>query len=212
MYSFDPTTGDMVPFDVVWYAAPAGAIPLGVHHQYGSYNYQKGTAYPDQVGEIIGAGRPWSNGATPPGVTGVGHCGTQWTGELQRLTTPIPDNVFDQPACCPIPALCQPQIAATPAVDNGDGSGLVAMTNIGSNTWRRRFSTGGVLSIFARKQAPACLGHTLRWNVRIGTTAGGYAGARDTGLFAYDAGTQIGSWYVPMSSAFLPGQVLLLFG
>lgn len=106
MYSFDPVSGLNVPFTATWFKAPHGAHRFTRRHSYGSYNWQKPIPYPDQVGEVIGAPRPWSNGKTPPGLLGANHCGTddQWVGKLTRLTVPIPDNVYSQPSCCIAPS------------------------------------------------------------------------------------------------------------
>lgn len=73
IYSFDPATGLNVPTTITWFRAPAGAAPIPIRHQYASYNWTKGISYPEEVGEIIGAPRPWSGGATPPGIVGSNH-------------------------------------------------------------------------------------------------------------------------------------------
>lgn len=212
MYSFDPATGAMVPFPVTWYFAPSGATPLGVHHQYGSLNWIKGTAYPDQVGEIIGAGRPWSNGAAPPGVLGTQHCGSAWTGKLSRLAIPLGDNDFDQPACCAEPSLCQPFIASAPQIDDGDGLGLQPMASIGGGVFRRLFGSGGSRAWYAKHLTPACLGHAQRWQVRVGATTAGFNFATPLFLYNYDASSQLGSWYANASNPWTPGLSVVLLG
>lgn len=101
MYSFAPD-GSMIPFTARWYRAPAGAVELGERHQYASANYHQGVDYPEQVGEILGAPRPWSNGRTPPSLAADNHCGgaAEWVGQLTRLTVPLPSHPDGQPLCC----------------------------------------------------------------------------------------------------------------
>jgi hypothetical protein len=107
-YSFDPVTGLMVPFVAQWMDAAPGAPPLGVRHQYTSYNWTKGIPFTEQVGEIIGASRPWRAGPADPNLLGSNHCGAGplWTGKLTRLTTPIPVRPNGEPACCDAGAVC----------------------------------------------------------------------------------------------------------
>jgi hypothetical protein len=73
VYAFDPVSGLPDPQTVTWCKAPAGAGPLGVRHQYASANWTRPTPYPEQVGEVLSAPRPWSDGATPPGLLGTNH-------------------------------------------------------------------------------------------------------------------------------------------
>jgi hypothetical protein len=113
MYSFDPVSGSNVPFTAVWSQCPTGAMPLGVHHQYGSYNWTRPVQYSEEVGEVITGSRPYGKGATPPGLVGTNHCGTQWTGKLERLTVPLPNSPNGQPTCCTLgPVLSCPQCPA----------------------------------------------------------------------------------------------------
>lgn len=102
IYSFDPVSGVMIPTTIQWFKAPTGATPLGVRHQYGSANWQRGLPYPDQVGEVLTSPRPWSNGAAVAGYSGVNHCGADplWTGRLERLTVAEPSNPDGSPGCC----------------------------------------------------------------------------------------------------------------
>jgi hypothetical protein len=73
MFSFDATTGLMVPFPVVWSWADESAQPLGVRHQYGSLNWTKQIADQSQIGEIPGAARPYNKGLAAPGLGGTNH-------------------------------------------------------------------------------------------------------------------------------------------
>lgn len=101
MYSFAPD-GSVVPFTARWYKAPPHSVELGVRHQYASNNYHQGVNYPEQVGEIFGAPRPWNDAHTPPALAGDNHCGSedQWVGQLARLAVPIPSHPDGQPLCC----------------------------------------------------------------------------------------------------------------
>lgn len=107
MWSVDPVTGDPVQFTARWYEAPARATPIPLHHQYGSYNWTKGTLYQEQVGEVIGAPRIYDKGTPPDGIIGTHYCGDNslYFGVLNRLTTPIPNNAFNQPVCCGLPTV-----------------------------------------------------------------------------------------------------------
>lgn len=105
MWMFDVHTGVPAPFDAKWFKAPVGALPMQVRHQYASANWQRGLPYPDQVGEVLGASRPWSNGAPVPGYNGIGHCGADglWHGRLTSLAVAEPSHPDGSPLCCPLP-------------------------------------------------------------------------------------------------------------
>jgi hypothetical protein len=105
------------PGTLQWYRAPPHALEIGIHHQYASSNYLNGVNYPEQVGEVIGAVRTWKNGATPNGIVGVNCCDGVYDAQLNRLASPIGDNVFGQPLCCQVPAVCL-------ACDLGEGLAL----------------------------------------------------------------------------------------
>ncbi len=102
MYSFDPVSGLEVAFPVVWFVCPEGSTPLGIHHQYASANWTKPVEYSDQVGEVLTAPRPWSNGQTPTGLDGRRHCGADrlWVGRLERLPSPLWAGSPPLPPCC----------------------------------------------------------------------------------------------------------------
>lgn len=87
-------------FSVKWFKAPLGAKVLPVRHQYVSTNWYKGIAYPERVGEAIGVKHTWSNGAAVTGYNGLNYCGTQWTGNLVQLASPMPSHPDGSPACC----------------------------------------------------------------------------------------------------------------
>lgn len=91
---------------IQWYWCPTGAQQLGVHHQYGSLNWTKGIAYPDEVGETIGGIRLYQKGITPI-VVGTNHCGSadQWMGIMHQRSTNQPINEHGVYACCADPGV-----------------------------------------------------------------------------------------------------------
>lgn len=200
----------MVPFTVVWYAAPAGAQPLGVRHQYASYNWQRPTPYPDQVGEILSAARPWSNAATPPGALGTNHCGTQWTGQLARLSTPQPSNGYDQPSCCNAPSDCQPRATGTPTLDQLDGSGAHSMHVITVQSWWLATVEDATYSYLANTANLSCHGQPRRMAMHVTDTATRTSDFADCALVSWDNATHIGTWYVPLASPVHGGQLVKL--
>jgi hypothetical protein len=106
MWVFNPQLGVFVQFTAKWFKAPVGAQVLPVRHQYRSNNWSKGIPYPEQIGEVIGHSVAWSNGAAVTGYNGLNYCGTQWTGILDRLHTPIPSHPDGSPACCTAVITC----------------------------------------------------------------------------------------------------------
>lgn len=103
MFSFVPGVTRPRLFLATWYKAPSTAIPIGIHHQYASGKWTKPTDYKDEVGEDPLGSFAYYKGTTPAGVVGTNYCGTQWTGKLFRLTTPLPNNAYGQPSCCALP-------------------------------------------------------------------------------------------------------------
>lgn len=140
MWVYDPSGTSPLQFDASWYFTKPGAQRIGIHHQYGSYNYQKGVPFSEKVGEVIGAPRPFVAGVAPAGVLGVNHCGADalWTGQLNELGSPIPNNAWGQPTCCTAPSghacgICLGgQGQATYAVTAAGGTGSFAPMN---GTW-----------------------------------------------------------------------------
>lgn len=96
------TTNLFEKIPITWFKAPTNAIPLGVNHQYGSANWQRGTPFPQQVGEVLGDPRTYSKGSPVNGYFGVNHCGSDnlWRGVLPKLTVPLGSNADGSPSCC----------------------------------------------------------------------------------------------------------------
>lgn len=210
MWGLDPATGLAVQWPVRWMRAPPGATPLGVHHQYASYNWTKGIAYPEQVGEVIGAARLWSNGRSAAGVLGTNHCGTAWTGPLTLLATPQPLNAFDQPTCCNAPpALCLPRVSACPTIDLGDGRGPKPMVpffaHCGYTDPVNPTYTWAAVAV-----GPACSGRPLRWRVRLDSTATGNQVVPPFALGRVALPGPTGSFYVPLTSPIRGGITVLV--
>lgn len=76
-----------------------------------SLNWSNGSNAGNVVGEVIGAPRPWSNGATPECVAG-----NMWWGNYDEFTRGV-DHLLEEPwspnACglpeqCPVTVACQP--------------------------------------------------------------------------------------------------------
>jgi hypothetical protein len=90
---------------ITWYKAPTGALAFPDHHYFGSLNYTDRNSGTNPVGEIVGALRPWSNGATPAGILGTNFCGAaaDYLGITAFRSTPMPLNSFGQPTCCDAP-------------------------------------------------------------------------------------------------------------
>lgn len=200
----------MVPFDVTWFKAPAGAQVAPQHHNYASYNWTRGIAYPDQVGEIITAARPWSNGATPAGLIGTNSCGASWTGELFRSLTPEASNNFDQPACCNAFSDCQPVFTTPPTIDFGDGTGFHTMVPfVGLLTWRATCPDPAYWFV-AGRVSPSCHGRPNQWKTNIVDAALPHPVLGGATLAALDPTHHTGTWYVPLSSPTLAGQEVVI--
>lgn len=109
MWAFTPGVVKATAFPVTWFFADPIARPLGIRHQYSSANWQRGTDFPDQVGERIHEPRPWSNGHEPPGYAGINFCGAPslWQGKLLLLNTPMGSHPDGSPICCSaVPVVC----------------------------------------------------------------------------------------------------------
>jgi hypothetical protein len=59
---------------ITWYFCPPGAKVAPGPHRFGSLNWLGDKKTPSPIGEVVGAKRPWSNGATPAGALGVAPC------------------------------------------------------------------------------------------------------------------------------------------
>lgn len=96
------TTNLFEKIPITWFKAPTNAIPLGVNHQYGSANWQRGTPFPEKVGEVLGDPRTYSKGSPVNGYFGLNHCGSDnlWTGQLNKLTTAMGNRPSGAPTCC----------------------------------------------------------------------------------------------------------------
>lgn len=96
------TTNLFEKIPITWFKAPTNAIPLGVYHQYGSANWQRGTPFPDKVGEVLGDPRTYSKGSPVNGYFGLNHCGSDnlWSGQLSKLSVALPSRPTGVPSCC----------------------------------------------------------------------------------------------------------------
>jgi hypothetical protein len=207
-YSFDPVSGMMVPFDMNWYRAGPLADPIGVHHQYASSRNTFPTAYPEQVGEVLSASKVYSKGIQPAGTEGVNHCGDSWTGQLERLTVPIPNNAFDQPACCFAPVQCQ-QFggAAAKSAREGDVGPFQALHLVGGGKWVAYTGPGGPRLGFVQAGAGLCHGQLPGQAVIVGA-APAYA-VISTALCDYcPVPWRLGRWYFPLSDPNFPGTIV----
>lgn len=102
IWIFNTSTGLYEQIPIQWFFAPSTARKLGIHHQYGSANWQRGIPFPDQVGEVLGAARVYSKGPLPAPYVGQNHCGAAnlWLGQLDKLTVALGNRPNNTPTCC----------------------------------------------------------------------------------------------------------------
>src|SRR5262249_18245821 len=105
--------------DVRWFRVPPGTPCFPVPHHFGSLNWQVGEELdPAGPGEVVGAPRPWFNGATPPWPVPTRHCGADalWIDGIGAgPLTELASTLVGPPDCCaggPIVTGCCP--AGTP--------------------------------------------------------------------------------------------------
>lgn len=187
MYSFDPTTGNMVPFGVTWYFTGADFPVLPERHQYTSSIWRRGVNYSDQVGEIPGWINVYRNGAMSPGQDGSSYCGPGWTGTLIRRSIGQPLNSQGQPMCCGAAPACQGYslvFHANPTLTwSGGGGGM--MTFLGKTSWGFNTGPGRFVAQFLVNPCPPYTSSiTLRYTigtklwpaVLLATSSGGHVG------------------------------------
>ena len=146
-------TAGGTPVGVVWYFAPTGAKVFASRHQFASLNYSKGL-FPTSdtsIGEVVGATRPWSNGANPAyydgqrfgGIAGNFTSGCSGTADLPWSGSPaMPTACFLSPAA---PCLSIPYDNYA-KVDVSFDSGVtwnVLTSNLGGDHWRGTFTVSG---------------------------------------------------------------------
>jgi hypothetical protein len=199
VYAFDPSTGIMVPQTIQWQKCVAGAVRTLTHHQYDSLNYTKGVAYPDSVGEIIGAARTWQNGAPSAGQVGTNHVGADalWLGRLTALSSPLVESGYGLPAACNVPVLCMRYVVAAPLLTE---QGVVrTMVTAGPNTWKLQSTTDTTAAwVYARVTGPLCGGGQP--GLLFAANWPGLGAAVQCLLFSGGYPTRDGDWYVPVSS------------
>lgn len=210
VWAVDPASGLMTQTQIRWYRCAGGALPFPSVHRYASANWTRGVAYPEQVGEVIGAARPWSNASRNPAASGLGHCPGDYTAAPTLLTSPRPTNSFDMPACCPTPSGCEAWNLGGITIDLGDGAGPRPMVHVNPSTWTLTLDAWATEGWMVKTGVALCSGGRKR--VGVFRTSGPPANPADQQLFLATSGNPLsaGSWYEPLSSPYSPGHTVVL--
>lgn len=92
---------------ITWYFARANAKLLGYESRISSIIWDPNQKYPSDVGEVLGATRPWYNGADPTNFQGRRTCSP--ASFFMGLSSPVADPPgFDAEECCTVESLVAP--------------------------------------------------------------------------------------------------------
>lgn len=183
-----------------WYFAPEGAEHFTDRQSFEPLSWSGGSPAGNQIGEVIGAPRPWSNGATPDCATGASF----WAGNADWFRFGVPEllpepkelNECGLPVACPAAALCQSYVAnfegATASAEWTEaGTWTVVNWTVDIIVFQLGESIDDFLA-FVNDGSTACHGFP-RMGFFVGNLAA-FPGLVGAELLAYDTETFEGTW------------------